>query len=515
MSQGTSLWHMYFITKICMKYRILKVSLKIAMTILCLSFLQLSDVHAAGGSLACAKAHSTKLQTSKIEFPPDIREFLENFEESFRADLQVRGLELIKRDKSQTREKITTLVKLGFIQRSLMPQEKRLTWLEISENYRKLLDKKKVPEADRLYPALVLYKDSNGVREYKLIDPIREAMPKKEERYSILSTNIEFNIPFKMIAKGIQEGKFPMMASHDIYHFVSFSMHPWFTKIVKQAIASAAKGRIGSAFKRRFFWIFEFFSIPNGNSAARSLMEKYNLNTEMKTYSELRADLEKLDDKIILKYITELGQVLDKSLLDVSGVSANPAEFKFIMERFFSADDLTTHTEGSLKFTRLSLVAGTVDVYRRNASPPKKAMRDAIANEISIFNFKTISYIMRTINTALKTLNEQDLLKILKQHINPQEYSAHYLLQKSSEGNPIGLANNAREILIDHVRDLAAMTEFALLSIRNENDAQAITQSLLKHDASYEGPGGRFLNEIFQNDLIKKYYFDGLKRQEN
>jgi len=409
------------------------------------------------------------------------------------------------RSRSQGPQKIRVLTKLGF---TFQLSAQRLvtkapTWSEFAKNYKSVMDELKVPESKRLAPAVVLYRDvAEGQREYKLINPLKESFPAEAEGFKNLPIRIEFNIPFKIIMQGLREGKFPLMtASHDMFHFIAFAMHPWFA----EALVSAARGirdeQITPAFKRRLFWMMEFTSVIKSGDVGR-------LDLKHDDVKALRKDLDILFGKTLLERARQVGVIFESALNDVSGATTLDREFASMISARFAAKENQIFKPSSVEPSqaRVSRLIEMAKLYNSEISIKVSGsnLQRETSNEIISFNLKTLWYVQSELRRALEK-SDQELAQQMALKGGPS-FPEDVLIQ-TPEGPVLG--PQARTYLESYLKDLTARMQFAMLAFKDPGSSEKFVQEMLSPDPSPTGFAANILREIFNFSIIQDRFFKG------
>ncbi|MEK6773203.1 MAG: hypothetical protein AABY64_04630 [Bdellovibrionota bacterium] len=277
------------------------------------------------------------------------KRYRENFENDFSVKAQknwetqiLKELKDIENDSSEGVEKIAMLKRFGFIF-----SEGKITapsYYDLVRNY--LVQAKKGSTAkDIILPSIVLIKDDpKGLqaREYLLITPGIDPFP-KEEGYRILFSEEMFNIPFRDALAWFQKGHFPLLdATHDIYHFVSFALHPEYATQMYRAVKNLHPEKYPRFFSRRWFYILEYLTLANPNKK-EDLSELLELPKKIKSkrpipYAKYVEYFQDQSIEKVVKHAEKLIKELPALLVDYGGGTARSNEkFRNINEDLTSA----------------------------------------------------------------------------------------------------------------------------------------------------------------------------------
>lgn len=97
------------------------------------------------------------------------------------------------------------------------------------QRYMAALERRGVPQAARVLPAMVLYKDEGENRRYHFITPGIDPWPEEEGFIPYNpSDDLAFNLPTEVVNDQLlRQGRFPMLPTpHDPVHFLSILAHP-------------------------------------------------------------------------------------------------------------------------------------------------------------------------------------------------------------------------------------------------------------------------------------------------
>lgn len=181
------------------------------------------------------------------------------FRQSIKENIR-KEFEAVRLDKSNGKLKLKILLQLGF---EVRPSQIRVPSHEaLIHNYLALMKAKNIPIDKMILPALVLYKGPKYKRDYRLLTPGVDPWP-AETGFKILKSNKEFNIPNSVVLEALKRNRFPLMdAIHDVFHFVSFAMHPEYMMALHSASLKITYPVSGDLEKRIFF-IMESLELGN------------------------------------------------------------------------------------------------------------------------------------------------------------------------------------------------------------------------------------------------------------
>lgn len=110
---------------------------------------------------------------------------------------------------------------------------------EFVTNYTKLLDEKKVPEADRLYPGVAIKRASGKI---EILIPSRDTIQISD------GDTFDPNPRLKTASfyGAVSNGMYPLFADgfHDLFHFASFALNPSYMKLIKKIFSTISADQV-------------------------------------------------------------------------------------------------------------------------------------------------------------------------------------------------------------------------------------------------------------------------------
>ncbi len=321
---------------------------------LLLVFATLSISYPAISALVCRDIFEESSKFRQVVSPDETatqKRYRETFENDFSVTAQKKWQKTIQeeirdieKDPSEGHEKVSMLKKFGFTF-----SEGKITapsYYELIGNY--LTEAKKGAAAeDIILPSIVLIKDDpKGLqaRKYLLITPGVDSFP-KEEGYRILLSQEMFNIPFREALAWFQKGRFPLLdATHDIYHFVSFALHPKYATQMYKTVKKLHPEKYPRFFSRRWFYILEYLTLANPNKK-EELSELLELPKKIKLkrvipYAKYVQYFQDQPIEKVIKHAEKLIKELPSLLVDYGGGTARSYEkFWYINEDLTSTSD--------------------------------------------------------------------------------------------------------------------------------------------------------------------------------
>jgi len=399
------------------------------------------------------------------------------------------------RDQSESKEKLYWTQKLGFKWSGSDEPSQSPDQLTLARNYKKALEELGIDESSFFVPAMVFYRDisvsKNGVqtpsKEYRFVDPLKEDINSLDADWKILSSDVQFNLPFSAMMEGMKQGMFPMLdAVHDIYHFVAFLRFTEGTKALRASINKTTIADYSSGFKRREYWLTEALSImlPDAQMANAQFLKSHRSDSAAKSLDQIRAELKSLKESDLIEYSLKLSVHLGNQLRDVSGGNSSPAEKWFYLGEVVgvSGKDLVDAVLPAKQ--DLSSVQNLSESYFRNGPVVFAGNPKPMTNETATFSFSVFNLAHRLLAQALSGGYKNHFDKIPKRELinDLVEYSARSEFLLRSEQPPINLWYS-----------------------------QFISRDMLASEYI-----GQMLRTLFDNDIVSRFYLgEGEKRPGN
>ncbi len=236
----------------------------------------------------------------------------------------------ILKDPRQNNEKLEAYRKLGVTIKN--GQMTGPTFQEFLINYSKLLDKLGVPENERIYPALVLIKDSvdgSSNPEIRFVTPGKDPWP-TEPGFRLYGNDDPFNLPLAATMKAHRAGRFPIIAVHDFGHFVGFIKNPEYMRAIRKAFTQLGPIPKGSSFYLRLAMLIETFSL--GNPKSRAEMQNLLATPAVKNgaglvpMSEFMRTMHELPESDLIAHASKLSANFENLMMDYGGAHIRPTE---------------------------------------------------------------------------------------------------------------------------------------------------------------------------------------------
>jgi hypothetical protein len=421
--------------------------------------------------------------------PVEIKELNDLFHQVLRAEFDLPyGREndpkshfFLKGDPHEAKAKEAVWKELGFTWDGEGAPTTSPNWTELARNYRKALEKRGIDPDSTFVPAVVLYRAVEGKpgdkpkKEYKFIDPLKEAFPEDMSQWKVLTKDVEFNIPAKDIFDAMKAGKFPLLdAVHDVSHFVAFLRFAEFGQTVRARMKDATPETFSRGFKRREYWLTEALSVPDpgGQAQNHKFLKSHDRSTEVRTVAKIEKELEKMSEAELIEYSLELARHFESQLRDVSGGNSSPAEKWFYLSESFGMSAEALMTENLTGARPIGAIMGLAKTYFENGPITLNANSKPMTNETATFSFSTF-------------------------------VTAQKLLARSLNGDAPMDGVSRKEALRNLVR-FTSRTEH--LMTKKPYTYEEWVDGFLQADLKPASPLGKTLQTIFGSDLIPRYY---------
>lgn len=151
------------------------------------------------------------------------------------------------------------LGKLGFeISQDKITAPDFNTFVDKYENY---LNSHKVPEVQRIRPAVLFRKKENT-------DDILLKVPHKErwtENIDEWKTTADVRIKPRQMAQALADGRYPVFydGAHDVFHLITFALYPEYAQALRDGHARLAAGKVGGGFLHRTSYFLEVLTLAD------------------------------------------------------------------------------------------------------------------------------------------------------------------------------------------------------------------------------------------------------------
>lgn len=249
-------------------------------------------------------------------------------------------LDKILEEATERDRKLKILSILGF---KVKKKDKPMpTHEEVTKRFIRALDLMKIPHDLRILPSLVLFKKSeiDNQVDYKFVVPGVDPWP-KESGFKIFKVDDGFNLPEEVVIREMKHGRFPLlMATHDLFHFVGFLLHPNYMMELRKVYKNLDLSSLSSEMRYRIVNINEVLTLadPSKKEEIYQLLsvpklERGNEHIEFKKFAQY---FESLSESEILDHARSLRKAYNQLLLDFGGASTSLIE-KRIFELYYSS----------------------------------------------------------------------------------------------------------------------------------------------------------------------------------
>lgn len=431
------------------------------------------------------------------------------FENKLLAGARRRNYEYFELDESIGKEKLRLLNLLGVRKISDVPLKiQSPDWLEFATNFRNL------SKAKKYRPGLVFYRETEGRRDYLLIDPFSEPLPTESQGYKIMPGSVEFNIPFSVVAAGLRAGKFPLMdAVHDATHFVVALKYPEFVDAVIEVFENTKESDYTLGFKRRMFWLLESMSVPDPGLRSQILQfaadEGISPNPNSRT--EIYDRFKKMSDDDFLAYSVRLSKMYNATLADISGGTANSSEkINFASQALLGTSiEANAYIDGRAGMAQ-HMLRILPEIYFGNKPNILLQAPNPTLSDTTVFSFSTVAGALR-ITSELSRLPDEDLAERVR---DTKSTFAESTTNEKGYVTGYRMVSGGREKILDINRKIAALAEYSMLAgVKFSFSDWA--HGMLQSDLPLDHPLAKFLRECFPNDQVSDLYLGiGKKRQK-
>lgn len=404
-------------------------------------------------------------------------------------------LDALKIDPNGGEEKIKILRKLGFQINNKGIKAPR--YIDFVNNYLKQLAELGIPQSESILPAVVLWRVNERQLEYRFVTPGIDPWP--SEPGFQMTTPPYFNLPYEVILKAHQNGKFPLINSgvHDIFHFVSFLRNPEFTKTLRLGANKITNPRPVKYMGFRLNFLDEWLSLGNPNLKERirtelSLFKKFP-EDDGRSFKSFLDSVNSMPEETLIAYAYRLEKVYPTLLQEYGGAVTRSAE----------KDD----------FSGLSGGIHFFDIFLN--PQPMRDLGRVWRESPSLFP-KTLNEILEVIK-----LPKRDFAKYLTDEIvgvyRPkfsQLYRANQKLDSYDipEGQFLEPSEDARTIVIQMLRTHIARMEYVLWRSVNDMPVKDIVKGMLKPDGSVDQKVLEFVRDGWgENSFLYKVLSYGLE----
>lgn len=205
------------------------------------------------------------------------------------------------------------------------------TFRQFLSNYKKWLDLREIPEANRIYPALVLIRGSilseKGDYDIKFVTPGLDPWPQElgYRIFQIGNGQDPFNVPPKDMVRAHHFRRFPLIAFHDSNHFASFALYNKYSEAINDAFRNITEFPKWPSFEMRLFIVLEYLSLGNPNFI--NVMKRTFITPEIQHsdgYISLRHFNEaffSVGDLEVVNHAHYMAKAFDKMMIDYGGAS--------------------------------------------------------------------------------------------------------------------------------------------------------------------------------------------------
>lgn len=445
-------------------------------------------------------------RSSQIYLPLQIQEYSNRYAQVIQAEFDLPyGFEhdpksyfFFKNDPYEGAAKLQIYRQMGYEWMSPGAPSRTLTWIELAMNHWAYIQQKGLDPNKSWRPALVLYKKIGTTVDpitkkvvekfdYLLIDPLTEPFPADIASWSVLTKDVQFNIPFHVILAGMKERKFPLMdANHDFNHFISGLRFPELTAALIDMIQKAKPEDITLGFKRRQYWLTEALSVldPAGFESNQRFLKAHGRSlTPARELKNVETELLKMNEKALLQYALELARYFESQLRDVSGGNSNAAEKWYYLSESFGMKAQDLLTEDFSNAAKLDRIVELSKAYFENGPITLNANPKKMTNETATFNFNTF-------------ITSQKLLALLLTHNGKPQIEQ------------LGLSRG------DALKYLVQFISRTELMLQNKPATYSEwAEGFLQADLPVTNRLAQLLLQVFGNDIVRDIYLGAGKKR--
>jgi hypothetical protein len=245
-------------------------------------------------------------------------------------------LPTLREDMQKSRQEAKMLERLGFVVTE--DGVKAPTFYDFVKNYIAVLDEKNVPEKDRIIPALTFQKkaDDGGKFDYLFVTPDIDLFPDSKD-WKIVAPQIKD----RSLVRAVANGKLTCFYNglHDVYHFVSFALHPEGMAAVKQihqVLTAEPKNRL---LWRRAVYMLETLSL--GDPVKREELRNFLLFPGVRKEDSLKNKIEDyyayfrtVDSKMLWEHAVKMRDQFTDFVIPYAGGMADRYERGVYRDQF-------------------------------------------------------------------------------------------------------------------------------------------------------------------------------------
>jgi hypothetical protein len=402
-------------------------------------------------------------------------------------------LNALKEDASEGQEKIEILQKLGF--QISGTEVKSPRYIDFVNNYLKQLSELGIPRNESLLPALVLWRVNEGKIEHRLVTPGIDPWP--AEPGFMMSAPPVFNLPYDLILKAHQNGKFPLVSSgvHDIFHFVSFLRNPEYMRTLRLATKGITNPRPVKFMGFRLNYLDEWFSLGNPKlkdkmKAEFSLLKTIPVESANSFKSFLDAANSMPDEKLIT-YAHQLEKIYPSLLTEYGGAVTRSGEKK-------SFSDLSGGIHFFDMFLNPQPMRDLNRIWRESPSLFPKTLQE-ILEVVELSEPEFAKYLTHEIASTYRN-------KFSQLYRNGQDLDAYV-----PSGEFLTPATNARAIIMQMLRTHIARMEYVIWRSTEDMTYKDIIKGILRPDGSVDKKVLEFVKEGWgENSFLYRVLSFGL-----
>jgi hypothetical protein len=161
--------------------------------------------------------------------------------------------------KKENQAEIRMLEKFGF--RFTQEKIEVPSFVEFSENYESYLDAAKIPEDERIRPAITFFNNKDySARTLKTLHD-----RSWNEKFEDWTPPQNVRLSGRQMAEALESGRYPIFLEgiHDLYHLVLFAMYPEYAKALREGFRKLRQGKVGGAFLKRASYFLEVLTLAD------------------------------------------------------------------------------------------------------------------------------------------------------------------------------------------------------------------------------------------------------------
>lgn len=135
------------------------------------------------------------------------------------------------------------------------------SFVEFAKNYENYLDAEKIPEDERIRPAITFMKRAD--HSTRLLKTIEDRS--QNEKFEEWISPTDVRLTGRQMANALESGKYPVFVegTHDLYHLTIFAMYPDYAKALRDGFRKLGEGRVGGAFLKRTSYFLEVLTLAD------------------------------------------------------------------------------------------------------------------------------------------------------------------------------------------------------------------------------------------------------------